>query len=128
MTDSSIPLKQCSRKERCVNPEGCWLPATNEYFHNSKKVKCGLTSMCKHCWSVTQGHTPKERLPEGMKRCPHCKEIFPHTAEFFHRSKGNKSGLMSWCNKCETIASSNYYYSHHEEQKKKSRARYAKNP
>lgn len=48
MTDS-IPLKQCSRKENCVHPDGPWLPATTEYFGYSKTGRSGLKAECKRC-------------------------------------------------------------------------------
>ena len=41
-----ITLKQCSRKDKCINPLGNWLPATSEYFHNRKNE---LRSRCKAC-------------------------------------------------------------------------------
>lgn len=47
--NSSIPLKQCSRKDDCINPLGSWLPATTEHFRKASKEKSGLTSRCKCC-------------------------------------------------------------------------------
>lgn len=44
-----IPRKQCSRKDKCVNPLGSFLPATREYFYGDKKNKNGLRSSCKAC-------------------------------------------------------------------------------
>lgn len=52
MTDS-VSLKQCSRKENCVNPLGSWLPETAEYFYSSKRGKNGLHAQCKKCRGVT---------------------------------------------------------------------------
>lgn len=49
MAADSIPLKQCSRKEKCVNPQGSWLPATSEYFQPSAKYKSGFVSQCRAC-------------------------------------------------------------------------------
>lgn len=49
MVEESIPLKQCSRKEKCINPLGSWLPATAEYFHRHKGRKDGLTNICQVC-------------------------------------------------------------------------------
>lgn len=48
----SVPLKRCSRKEKCVNPLGAWLPATDEYFRPSRSVKSsksGLRGSCRVC-------------------------------------------------------------------------------
>lgn len=44
-----IPLKRCSRKEQCVNPQGSLLPATREYFNKGKRFKDGLYPQCKCC-------------------------------------------------------------------------------
>lgn len=44
-----IPLKQCSLKEKCVHPNGSWLPATTEFFSKHKGCKDGLRSHCKAC-------------------------------------------------------------------------------
>jgi hypothetical protein len=48
-TDDStldVPLKQCSRKEMCANPDGDWQPATTDHF----RLKQGrLNSRCRHC-------------------------------------------------------------------------------
>lgn len=48
----SIPLKQCCRKDKCVNPLGSWLPATTEYFRcvsGAKASKSGLRGSCREC-------------------------------------------------------------------------------
>lgn len=34
------------------------------------------------------------------RQCAHCKEIFPLTAEYFHRSKSNTGGLTYLCKPC----------------------------
>lgn len=49
MTIHYITLKQCSRKDKCVNPLGSWLPETREYFYRDKHHKNGLTPDCKVC-------------------------------------------------------------------------------
>lgn len=33
-------------------------------------------------------------------RCGHCREVFPHTAEFFHRNAREPLGLQHWCKVC----------------------------
>ena len=42
----NVPLKQCSNKDRCIHPMGCWQPEDNEHFYKAKR---GLTSECIHC-------------------------------------------------------------------------------
>lgn len=49
MASPSIPLKQCTRREKCVNPLGSWLPATTEYFNLNNKARDGFYSLCKEC-------------------------------------------------------------------------------
>lgn len=49
MANNSIPLRQCSRKDRCVNPLGAILPATTDHFRPDKKTKSGLRSNCREC-------------------------------------------------------------------------------
>lgn len=52
MADTSISLKQCSRKDDCVNPLGSWLPATTEYFHRNKATDDELHRCCKCCRQI----------------------------------------------------------------------------
>lgn len=46
---TEIPLKRCSRKDKCIHPNGPYLPATTEYFTRSSKNKDGLGFRCKVC-------------------------------------------------------------------------------
>lgn len=41
-----------------------------------------------------------------LKRCPGCKIEYPATAEYFHRNRGEKSGLMPRCKKCRSAEAS----------------------
>lgn len=56
MTASDHTLKQCSRKDQCLHPDGAWLPATADYFmlHKGK-----LYSQCHYCRKEAkrQSHT-----------------------------------------------------------------------
>lgn len=52
MDTSSVPLKQCSSKEKCVHPDGCWLPATPKYFNKHPSTKDRLQPMCNACRSA----------------------------------------------------------------------------
>jgi hypothetical protein len=52
MSDSTtIPLKQCVRKENCIHPNGPYLPATTEHYTRDKSKKDGLNTICKRCRS-----------------------------------------------------------------------------
>lgn len=54
MASSDHTLKQCSRKDKCVNPLGSWLPATREHFYAYKPACDGLKSECKACTKAGQ--------------------------------------------------------------------------
>lgn len=43
------PTKRCARGALCVNPLGCDLPATIEYFGKDKHRKSGLNPYCRVC-------------------------------------------------------------------------------
>lgn len=49
MTETKAALKQCVRKENCVNALGCWLPDTPEFFHWESAKKRYLETRCKAC-------------------------------------------------------------------------------
>lgn len=56
-----IPLKQCSRKELCVNPNGAWQSATTENF----RLKQGsLYSLCRHC-ERSDNAKYRDQCPQG---------------------------------------------------------------
>lgn len=60
-------MKRCSKGDDCVHPDGCWQPATSEYFSKRKSSKDGLRGQCKKCRSeyhkeYRQEH--RERLRE----------------------------------------------------------------
>lgn len=48
MTDE-IPMKRCSRRDRCVHPLGCWQPATKEHFQPRKQHRDGFRGVCRAC-------------------------------------------------------------------------------
>jgi len=54
MDTENIPLKRCSRKAKCINPLGEWLPATPEYFYVFKRAQDGISPACKVCTNVEQ--------------------------------------------------------------------------
>lgn len=53
MVEISIPEKQCSRKDKCVNPLGSWLPAIREFFYFNKSALDGLQYNCIACAKVS---------------------------------------------------------------------------
>lgn len=66
MDDVSVLYKQCSRKNKCVNPLGSLLPATSEFFNNRKRSKDGLNYQCKAC--VHEYHQRPERKEKDRIR------------------------------------------------------------
>lgn len=66
---TETPMKQCSRKEQCVHPEGRegWLPATNVYFAKSNRSKDGWRPQCKACHSLYY-QRDKERIKERSRQ------------------------------------------------------------
>jgi hypothetical protein len=61
VSDSTTPLKQCSRKGQCVHPGGAWQPATSEYFGIQHRRKDGLNPQCQSCRAEYR-RTHKEQL------------------------------------------------------------------
>ncbi len=54
-------------------------------------------------------HVQNDNPP--MKRCPSCpdgQQWHPATAEFFHRDKGSKDGLICWCKVCKSQKEKKY--------------------
>jgi hypothetical protein len=77
MATPSVPLKQCSRKDKCCNPLGSWLPATTDYFRVNPKGKMGLHPSCKECekarnrdymYKVRADPSQRERLLEISRK------------------------------------------------------------
>ena len=87
-------------------------------FGRHSRTKDGYQPYCKECQSeMNKGHkkrepfqhneAPKkpepeqvEKLPEGMKRCSHCKKVLP-VSEFNKHWKA-KDGLQACCKECQT--------------------------
>lgn len=44
-----------------------------------------------------------------LKRCSKCKNVFPATLEYFHKSSRAKDGLRTECKTCRVSSSHNYY-------------------
>lgn len=46
---TNVSLKQCARRDKCINPMGCWLPATSENFGKDKYRADGFSKWCRAC-------------------------------------------------------------------------------
>lgn len=88
MTDQSILLKQCSRKDKCVNPQGSWLPATTMYFYCHSRSRDQLTPACKFCTNADQAKYRADN-PEKVR------EIKRKSAEK-NREKTNERSRDKW--------------------------------
>lgn len=99
MTDYTpeTPLKRCTL---C----GIEKPLTKEFFSPRKEGRLKFNSWCRECVKAKKRLRRKtplpEILPEGQKRCPKCKVIYPATGEFFSPNKRGKYKLASWCKPC----------------------------
>lgn len=95
MTSTSASMKRCAKCQQD-------LPATNEYFPSHKAHADGLNSQCKTCTNAAQrarrAHPPTP-IPDGHKRCTHCKRVLPKTSEYFYSN--NKRSLHSKCKECD---------------------------
>lgn len=58
----SISLKQCSRKDKCVNLSGSFLPASLDYFSTDTRTSDGWYSQCRVC-----SYESKKRSAEKHK-------------------------------------------------------------
>lgn len=85
MADSTIPLKQCSRKEQCIHPDGSWLPATPEYFYINRKCSGSLCSACKPCHNA--------RALEWQRANPERQREIKRQTEKRRRSERRLKGL-----------------------------------
>lgn len=66
MDTSSVPLKRCSRKEKCVNPLGSWLPETGEHFRPRGGTSTSLRTDCRCCERASHQRYAAEN-PEKVK-------------------------------------------------------------
>ena len=93
---------------------GLEFPATPDHFYRHARLKDGLTTECKTRHSIKHGHKPKEKFPDGTKRCAKCRIIYPLTKEFWHASNATKSGFASWCKTCAVPHKREYYYANRD--------------
>jgi len=85
--------------KRCRHCEQI-LPKT-EFFKAAEKSD-GLQSWCKACrYSARERkNPPRERVPDGMKRCYKCQQLQPATLAFFSADKRSPGGLQAGCKQC----------------------------
>lgn len=76
-------------------------PATIEFFHKRKSIKCGFNSGCKKCVSLLAEKAREfNTINNIQKTCAKCKNTFPATNQFFSNQNVKKDGLRVHCVKC----------------------------
>lgn len=84
-----------------------WHPLDHEHFHRSGN---DYTNICRQC--SNNKHTeyrrklgkpiaPRSIIKDGQKCCSQCGNWYPHSAEFFTRTKNTADGLKSYCKTCQ---------------------------
>lgn len=100
--DASIPLKQCARKENCINPLGSWLPRTGEHFHadNSKEDKlCTVCKVCRNATTLQWRKDNSERTQQGdiakKRKRPDVYRAIQQRYRDTHREQCNAASKLS---------------------------------
>lgn len=117
---STVPLKQCNRKEKCINPLGSLLPNTSEYFHCEKAQKDGLTRKCKVCACATSRQWVKDN-PERAKEKHHNYNL-THKDERRHQFLERRESDPAWWEK--QIARLKEWDKNHPEEVRASQKKY----
>lgn len=84
-------FKQCSVCEDT-------LPATAQFFFIHPDAVGGFHACCRVCHEINPRVAKIRKIPESMKRCRDCKDLFPATSDFFTQ---NENGLYYSCKKCQ---------------------------
>lgn len=111
MTDTSItPLRQCTQGDNCINPKGCWLPATLEYFPSCPGRKDKLKPRCRYCQRAQEGRSIDGSRPrKHVSSCPRCGNRICRAESQFcsrkcwleHAYEMNHRDGKQRCTKCE---------------------------
>lgn len=139
MDTPSIPLKQCSRKELCLHPEGSVLPATTDYFSPDNRKLDGLMPTCKVCRNAKQrskNTNPsaeryrriQDALSRGMKYCPQCENEYLPASDYWYVDAKRKDGLSSWCRHCCISRANQWGQDNPDKVKERSYRNYWKDP
>ena len=128
MTTPNDTTKRCPRCK-------LYLPLTADFFGINRSEKSGFNCYCRDCWrEISREKNAKRReaagiiaVPEGMRRCGHCGEIYPSTREHFSTHKIGKDGLQSFCKTCMAAIQKEYRKTHPENVRATERKR-SKNP
>lgn len=143
-------MKHCTRGDKCVHPNGSWLPATSEYFGPNAQSKDGLRGTCKVCCAKSSLESyyrrkrgevledTRRKVVDGVlfKRCSRNEECvhldgpwLPVTEENFNRAKGRwKDGLYPQCKACIAARKKQYHKKNRETILKKAHERYTNDP
>lgn len=82
-------------------------PCTEAFFYKHPHGKDGFESRCKSCLKEYQrklnfvNRKVDIDIPEGYKKCGHCKELLPKTQDYFKLEQGKY--YWGACNTCRNI-------------------------
>lgn len=80
-------------------------------FSKASSSSDGYRSSCKFCDASASGRTfqPKEQLPEGLRCCTSCHNIFPLSRDYFKIEQRKSDGLSTICKPCAADYSRQYH-------------------
>ena len=107
--------KRCSKGEKCLHPNGCWLPATTEYFRGATRMRLGLRSDCIACQNQMWQET-RERHREKINE--RAREYHARNREAQNEAS-RRYKQQHWTEILEY--SRNYYAAHRDEINEKQR-------
>lgn len=106
----------------------CGRELSLDEFPRHPKSRDGHAPMCKECYSAKMKEAqkkvvrpPKEKAPEGMRRCTKCGRLLPVSE--FGACKKNKDGLHYECKDCRNKYGRELYHSRYGGEEKKERQR-----
>lgn len=96
-SDSTTPsFKRCNRGDDCIHPNGCWQPATTEYFSRHSSKPDGLRSCCKLCQRKYQQQYYSEHLEEQAQyRDNNREKRRAHSRQYYKDNRESESARAS---------------------------------
>jgi hypothetical protein len=67
-TSNSTTSKRCSSGDNCLHPDGCWLPATTEYFHQNGKTLRARCIVCQNAIRAIQRTNDPAKMERARQR------------------------------------------------------------
>ena len=104
-------------------------PKTDDFFDWQNIKKGYFKSECKACRSKRENSVfweLRKPIPDGMKRCISCMEIYPATNEYFHFRYKKMGELQGECMACRSVRGKVYRKNNRDKILKSSRKSYLK--